>query len=304
MNLPMRNLVAATLILGLGGPLGCNKQKSVELAGPVPTLIARQALDVGDYVGISAIGEIQPNQYILIPERQGVAIPITLVGEKAEVGTAVSIADAQEFESVAFLPDGSMALGTEAQNDRKIDHILIYQKDENGWQPKDSWPFDYGAFGIEADRNHGLEGLCAVDQWVLAGSEVIIEVGEKRQAPLGLRDENGNWSYYKLNLTSSTGKVSSLACQWETPGQSLRVYALERHYEVSRILTFTLPLAANQGPSALDATVIADLSQWENLPNLEGLHRREDGKFILVSDNHTGSKKGESEFFLIEPTTP
>ena len=68
-------------------------------------------------------------------------------------------------------------------------------------------------------------------------------------------------------------------------GADIEVTMIERHYEVSRVLRFTVPAT---GPGrTLTSTVVGDLdSAFTKNPNFEGLALTPRG-FLLLSDNQS-----------------
>ena len=84
-------------------------------------------------------------------------------------------------------------------------------------------------------------------------------------------------------LTSDTGKISAMDCT--ASGDGWDVIAMERHYEVQRVLTFHVPARGGD----VEATVLARPGQEGNF---EGLARGEDGHILLVNDNDHGGKSG------------
>jgi hypothetical protein len=99
-------------------------------------------------------------------------------------------------------------------------------------------------------------------------------------------------------LTSDQGKISALFCTF-SPDGTADVLAIERHYGVSRIISFTAP------PDATDITPKVALDLWpivrdryhEKL-NLEGIVKLADGRWVLVNDNQGANVEGPTKLFV------
>jgi hypothetical protein len=99
-----------------------------------------------------------------------------------------------------------------------------------------------------------------------------------------------------LRLTTGTGKLAALDC-WREHG-STRGVAIERHYEVMRVLGLEL---SGRGPVV--PVVVRDLGPaLQGSLNLEGIVRLPDGRLLMIVDNHHGTRTGENQLvWLAEP---
>ena len=262
------------------------------LAGEAPDGLSDLAVDANGHV-------------FAIPERQRVLVPITL--DEAGHGTAgaalplVGIGEDFDTESLAWLPDGKLALGTETQHTRASDLILVLQLEGGLAKVVDSLSLSYVPWGVMADGNHGLEGLCVAGNTLVAGSEVVVARDGKRLAPLARYDLTRRvWSHHLLELTTATGKISGLTCR-VGPDGAVTAVAIERHYGVARLLRFVVPSAATL--QIVKPELRFDLAaHTKPLPNFEGIIFRGEDGFELITDNHTAIRTGPTELASLVQT--
>ncbi len=208
-----------------------------------------------------------------------------------------------ELESLAILGDGSFVIGTEGTPAGVVAALTLEAK---GGElvvrgPPREWRADALATEAAIGENHGLEGACAVPggPTVLA-VEAAAGAASARWAPLlVVTPASGTTptttSTRRLRLTSAKGKVSGLDC-WRD-GDRIRVIAIERHFEITRILGFDLTASGDLTP-----TVIRDLAPaLRGTLNLEGIVRFPDGHLALVVDNHYGGITGPNQLVWLPP---
>jgi hypothetical protein len=204
-----------------------------------------------------------------------------------------------ELESAAWLGAGTFALGTETDDERDEDAVLIVRIDGDGARvvasSHVSWRTD---LGVAAPHNAGIEGLCAAGGLVLAAGEMVLD--GPRRAPLALAAYDGAtlgpWRTLSVELTSATGKISALDCAEGERG-SLVVHAVERHYGVTRVLRFTVPETVPSG--AIVPEIVSDVSALaSDLPNVEGIIV-EDDRFVLLSDHDSVQEVGTTEILNV-----
>src|SRR5690606_24762195 len=108
------------------------------------------------------------------------------------------------------------------------------------------------------------------------------------------------WTYHRLALTSETGKISALDCR--RSGDGIEVWAVERHFETSRVVRFVLPLEAPAGDRAelVTPAVVLDLAAHTDggRRNFEGLVRAP-GRVRLVVDNAWVTITGPNEIVSV-----
>jgi len=98
-------------------------------------------------------------------------------------------------------------------------------------------------------------------------------------------------------LTSATGKLSALDCDL-APDGTATVWAIERHFEVSRLLSFTLP-PVGTGSDDITPKIERDLAPYlGRTVNLEGIAKLPDGRIVIVNDNQYTSVEGPSRLFV------
>ncbi len=197
-----------------------------------------------------------------------------------------------ETESLAWLGDGRVLIGTETRGDRAQDVLLLMTIDGDRASVLQRIIVDYARLGVVAEDNHGIEGACAVgDAWVL---------GLEQRDPQGIATvllydaTEQTWQVRRLRLTTSDGKLASLDCRAGVADGEIEVVAIERHYGVGRLLAFTLGARSDKG-STIAPRVLIDLAQVvEPLPNFESVVI--DGTdVIVITDNHHARVTGPTE---------
>jgi hypothetical protein len=105
---------------------------------------------------------------------------------------------------------------------------------------------------------------------------------------------------HRVWLTSKTGKLSGLDCTI-APDGTATVLAVERHFEVTKILSFTLP-PVGKGEFDITPTIVRDIGDaLESKRNLEGIARLLDGRLVTVSDNQWRRIDGPSALQVFAP---
>jgi hypothetical protein len=243
-----------------------------------------------------------------------------------------------ELESLAWLgttQDGRerFAVGTEAICERNTHAVLVAERQGDGFRvvetirlSLDLWP------ETVCEDGHGIEGLCAAlgpqgEAHVVAAIEHPEQDEQKRRyapvavlAPGGPAGQAGKtWTPYRVALTSETGKLSALDCRLAPAGSDgsggsggIEVWAIERHFETSRLVRFVVPspgAGAGQarGENGLIApTVVMDLWPYtrEGKRNFEGL-RVADGRVHVLVDNQWRTITGPNEILSLSlPASP
>jgi hypothetical protein len=244
------------------------------------------------FSGLSRFGR----GWIAVPEDQRIVLPFS--GEDqgwtlADPLPVHGVPDGWDLESLAVTDAGDLILGTEQMRDRNQDVIFRARREGAIFRVVQRWTFDYTHFHIQAVSNQGIEGVCAVGTLWVAASEMVVESGDgARFAPARVYDPSHVHGHpLLLALTSATGKVSDLTCRRHPQG--LEMFAIERHFGVSRVLRYLL--RNDDARSTLEAVVVRDLSGEfgsNALPNFEGLAFFDDQQLLLISDNFYGSRQG------------
>jgi hypothetical protein len=145
------------------------------------------------------------------------------------------------------------------------------------------------------EPNHGVEGLCFDGGVGAVALETAVDEGGRRLGQLGLVRGDSPGEPRHVVLTSKTGKLSGIDCTRFEDG--VEVLAIERHFEVTRIIRFRLTvLTAPAKP-----TVVYDLAGMAKGRNFEGLARLPDGRIALVTDNQWKRIEGPSQLVILPP---
>ena len=293
------------LILGVGLLLGagCAAAKTApepsSKASPKTARVAGEARfePPESMLGISGLTQHPDGTYYAIAERSFALFPIRIEDGRPVAGGLIPIAgvpDGLDLESMTFVDENTVAIGTEAKGDRDRDVILYAAFTPEKVTVLDERTrafFPYEAYGIRPDPNRGVEGICAIGGRLVAASEQFVERDGHRIAALQVYDPlTKGWQAHELVLASDEGKISGLACKGG-PAHA-QVWGIERHYGTMLVVRFDIPLAANR-TQRVRAVVVADLTALlgETPKNFEGIAFAKDGLY-LISDNQHGSIDG------------
>jgi Esterase-like activity of phytase len=239
--------------------------------------------------GLSGLDLTPDGLLLAVAEHQHVLVRIRLTEHGADLdGPPIPIYDIPaelDTESLAMLGPDRIAVGTESQEpERKRDLIYLAHLANGAANVTETIEFPYAPYGLAAGKNHGLESLCAAAGVLVAGSEAVGQSGAHRFAPVGRYDlKTRQWTPFRLRLTSSAGRLASLACR-PASENSLEVLAIERQFGVMRLLRFSLPLTTG-GPE-IEPTIVTDIQHLlSRSPNFEGVAWLPDGRVALISDN-------------------
>ena len=212
------------------------------------------------------------------------------------------VPDGLDTEALSWLGGGKFAVGTEGQEQATASvmygdllgngHIALHP----GIELTDA------ILGITLVRNHGVEALCGRGDDLLVGIESWGTFPDKtRWAPLVRVHAGVVTGVQKLKLTTATGKISAMTCTF-APDGTIDAIAIERHYGVSRILTFSVPL----GQDLITPQVALDLwpvvrDRYHAKLNLEGIVKLPDGRWVMVNDNQGARVDGPTKLFVFHP---
>jgi hypothetical protein len=189
-------------------------------------------------------------------------------------------------QSLHALVAERVALATEAdEGARTSDALLIGRLTAGRIEVVERRDLDYSIWPLDPLGNQGMEGLCRAGSHLVAAVETVIANPEERFAPIALHDlATSRWTPLLLRLTTRTGKISALACKLRGD-HSIDVLAIERHFEVARLIRFRIP--HDPRPRVpLEPVVVADLDPaMIHQENFEGLLWDGAGSFSLVVDN-------------------
>ena len=273
---------------------GCPDKGRPPPAAPVSgavstTTVTTGRLDFGEVGGLSGLTRgADPSTFFAIPERDPVVFVIREASSELSITGTLTVAGVPpglDTEAITRIDDDTFAMGTESTAERDGDLVLLARRRGDRIEVQHKLHLPYAIFGFTPEENRGIEGVCAAGGLLLAAVETPIEHGKKRYVPLA-RTATGSatWTAFKVPLSSDSGKAAGMDCR--VRGGQLEVFLIERHYEVSRVLRFTVPMT---GPGRiLTATVARDLDPaFTKNPNFEGLALTEGGVFLL-SDNQGG----------------
>ena len=269
---------------------------TLEKKTTLPFTLRQSALGDETIHGVSGLAR-SPDGYWFVTDHQHTLGKATVDGKVLKILPLQGVPDDLDTEGVALLSDGRLAIGTESLVVRGSDRIFIAEINDDRVRTVNEIVLDYGHWGIEASPNQGAEALCSVHHQLVVGAEFAIEDGGRSYAPVAVYDlETQLWRYARLQLSTPTGRLSSLACV-ETPrADLLELVGIERHFGVGRVLRFTFP----DLESDIVPEIIFDLAEnLDPLPNFEGIEILDNGTLVLVTDNHYGGRVHGPSLWLI-----
>jgi len=274
-------ICASTFACGGQGP-------EAESAARVPatvTDVRRQELAVAGVRGLSDLALDLDGRTWAVAERVRFALRIDRPGARPVAVPLLGVPDDLDVEGMAWLDHERLALATESDRGaRSSDALLFARLGAGGIQVEERRDLDYSIWPLDPLGNQGLEGLCRAGSQLVAAVETVIAHGEERFAPIAVHDlTTRRWTPLLLRLTTRTGKLSALSCRTR-PDRSIDVLAIERHFEVARLIRFRIPPGRQSGP--LEPVVVADLAAaMIHQENFEGLLWNGARAFSLVVDN-------------------
>lgn len=282
----------AAAALTLLACVGCEKKKP-EPSGPGRIV----ALDT-EVPGLSGLTRDEHGAFWAAGERGDAVLridPATLGITRYPV---VGLSDGVDLEALTWIEGTRFVLGTETQESaRRRDLILDGRIEGQTFKVTPIGHLDYVRWQMTARENHGIEGACQVKGTLVFATELALDEGGRRWAPLGVFDPaTQSWTAHRVALSTADGKLAALDCRESE--ESIEALAVERHYGVARLVRFTVPRGEGQ---SIDPRVVSDLSKLvAPVPNFEGLVWLEDGSAVLVTDNrYRGSATDPSRLYFI-----
>jgi hypothetical protein len=275
--------------------LGCTAGQAIRAAPASDFVVAESFADTGPgAVGLSGLGRGPEGSLWAVPERRRelYVLDPTARGFVGRSIALVGVPESADTEALVILPDGTFVFGTETHVERDADLVLFGRLSDGAVRIVDSVALPYGPWQLRAPANRGIEGACATATEVVVGVESALERDGARFAPVAVLDlASRRWSYHRLRLTSSSGKLSGLACS--RVGDGLEIWAIERHYEVRRLVRAVL------GPAEIiEPSEVVDLAALvPDGTNVEGVELGPDGSLWLLSDNDTAGVQGPARLF-------
>lgn len=204
-------------------------------------------------------------------------------------------APAEDRESLAFGPDGTVWLGLEAHADGAAAESLLRARAEDGrLVPEARVALPWAPFGVAGEDNHGVEALCVIGDTLLAVAERRLPDGA---APAWQVGPTGDITALRLPLPDGRAVPSALACAPDGAGGA-HLTLLVRHYGAAALLRFAWPAGGAPTPAGAE-----DLTRrWAVPLNLEGLAPAPGGGWLLLTDNDSGGLAGPTRLIDWGPT--
>lgn len=259
-------------------------------------------VQVLDLPGLSGLARDDASSLFAVPEDIRVLLELSVAGAEQHRYRVSGVPEGVEFESLAWLGKGRFAIGTEGGCKDGSEHVLVVEREGDGAKVVRDIAMPLRAWGAECDDKRGVEGLCAAGGKLIAAIENPLSgKNDERFAAIARIDEQtGEVTAYRLTLTTKTGKIAGLECR-EKDG-AIEVLAIERHFEVSRLLSFTVPLGGAAEAAPRSARLVLDLFPYANggKRNFEGVVWLDDRRAMLVVDNKYGSVTGPNEMVEVD----
>ncbi len=284
-------LVVVVVVVGgvVGVVGGCSRSSELDTK-KTASLFTEVIVDTAN--GLSGLAADEQGRLWTVAERASAAYRITLDADNRPTIETFSISGVPadtDLEGIEVLGGDRIAFGTEGRVDG-VATVLLGRISGNSIAIDTSIQLTSEQVGIQMKKNHGAEGVCGHGDTLLVAIEGAGEDAGKRWAPV-LRIENGALvRRHRMWLTSKTGKISGLDCSIAADG-TITAWAVERHFEVTKILELTVP------PTDQDITprVALDIgAAIESKRNIEGIAQLLDGRIVTVSDNQWKTIEGPS----------
>lgn len=255
-----------------------------------------------DLVGLSGLARDDTGAIFTVPERDYVLVELKPTGEEQHRYPISGIPKDVELESLAWLGKDRFGVGTEEGCKDGSEHVYIVQREGDAARVTQEIKLPLSNWGTTCDEKRGIEGLCAAGGKMIAALEnPLAGQNEERFAGLARIDEaSGEVTAYRLTLTSKTGKIAGLDCRLKNG--AIEVLAIERHFDVARLLTFTMPLTGAADEKPLQAKIALDLLPLANegKRNFEGVVWTDDRHVLLIVDNHYKTVTGPNQMVAVE----
>jgi hypothetical protein len=255
-------------------------------------------LDLDTAPGLSGLALADDGALWTVAERDGAAYRIVLVGDRVASVKRVPLDPVPpgDLESLEVLGSGAFVFGLEA-NAAEGAGLALGRLADDGASIAVTRTLPLPADDNRVlEPNKGVEGLCGGNGAWLVALETVVEEQGARFGQVEVHRAGSPSMHHRVRLTSATGKLSGIDCRPAANATSVEVLAIERHFEVTRLVSFPIDLTA---PTTVDATVVRDLADLAKGRNFEGIARLADGRVALVTDNQWKTIEGPSQLVIL-----
>jgi Esterase-like activity of phytase len=278
--------------------------------GPPARLSAptRVVIDARGLSGLSDLTADGSGALWAVAERTRALVRMRTDGSGARIVPVQGVPDLLDVEGLAWLDGDRVVLATESDDPRRTSDVLLFARAVDGARivVERTLALDYGRWPISPHGNQGIEGLCRAGRALVAAVESVSGHDARRFAPVAVHDlARGGWTPYLVHLTTQTGKLSAVSCRMR--GETIDVMAVERHFEVARLIRFELPGPGRETsapvtkpagperppPVVIEPVLVADLAPLLlHEENFEGLVWDGERAIALVVDNDWATVTG------------
>jgi hypothetical protein len=273
----------------------------VELDPAAARAFVRVAIDTAP--GLSGLAADDTGGLWTVAERAEAAYRVALSPALVPTVSRVGITGVPghvDLEAIAWLGDGRFAFGTEGTGVGSAT-VLLAGRTAGGLVVDGRIDLPQDRLGVTLAANHGAEGVCGRGDIIVTAIEATgIDAGG-RFAPIVKTVGGEIVAVHKLRLGTRTGKISGLDCTIQADG-SVTGLAIERHFEVTRIVRFALPPRQTDAAAVTEPALVVDLGPiLKSKLNLEGIATTSDGRVVCVVDNQWKTITGPSELLVMQP---
>lgn len=278
----------------VAGARACRKHPTVD-RDRAAAIFDRVVIDTRGEHGLSGLAIDDAGVLWSVAERGGSIWRVALDGGAATATRhpVRGLPPGEDLEAIAVLPGGRFLVGTEGRQAGVARAFEVAPAD--GGYAVEGAPIELVAaeVGVAVGANHGAEGACAAGGTIAIALETAGEDARGRWAPVVVIDRAGGArTTRRVRLTSARGKLAGLDC-WRD-GDRVRAIAIERHFEITRVLGFDLG-----GTGEITPEVLLDLGPvLRGALNLEGIARLPDGRVVAVVDNQYREITGPDELLV------
>ena len=227
-----------------------------------------------------------------IAERDRQVLELEL-GKKPIVHRLEGVPAGIDTEAIAWLGDQRFAIGTEGNEDATAS-IMFAEQHLQQLVVVRTRQLTSAELGVTLTENHGIEAMCGHGDEIFAATESVGRLPDNTRYSALARLRGDELHVTKVRLTSEKGKLSALYCTWNVDG-SVHVIAIERHFSVSRILSFTV----QRDDVEVTPKIELDLAPiLHDSLNLEGIVRLPDGRLVIINDNQGKVVRGPTELLV------